>query len=149
MHYNHNIEDNYEENQADGNEPGEEGENNDDSEDEMSSDDRFDPEIDELRALFQGSGFDDHPQEFDKQMYSKIDHSKTKIYPGAGQTYGKGTTFFEQFAQDRFSRERNMSNNVYYPFASFEEWEFTNVFMRLQCSLAQKTELLNTKLVSV
>lgn len=75
--------------------------------------------------------------------YSKI--AKTEAYPDAARIYGKGTTFLERFADDQYAEQR--AENNYFPLASKEEWEFTSVLMRMRCSLAEKSELLNTMLV--
>jgi hypothetical protein len=41
-------------------------------------------------------------------------------FEGASKTYGEGTTFMAQFDYDQFANERTV--NLYYPFASREEW---------------------------
>lgn len=67
-------------------------------------------------------------------------------FPGASQIYGRGSTFLEDFGHDIFDDFRR--TNLYHPFVSRDEWEFTNVLMRMPCSLAQKNALLKTNIVS-
>ena len=55
----------------------------------------------------------------------------TEVFEGASKTYGKGTTFMEQFDNDRFANERTV--NLYYPFASREEWEFASCYNYKAC----------------
>src|SRR5882762_1911797 len=43
-------------------------------------------------------------------------------YEGAAKEYGTGTTFMDEFNRDQYAGER--INNLYYPFASRDEWEF-------------------------
>ena len=80
--------------------------------------------------------------------FSKIDHAYTKYFPGAAADYGLGTTLSDKFKSDRFADIRAKYNNIFYPFASQKEWEFTNVLLRIHCSLSEKTELVKTQLVS-
>lgn len=76
--------------------------------------------------------------------FSRI--ARTEYYPGAALTYGKGTTFLESFSDDQYAHQR--ADNKYFPLTTRAEWEFTSILMRMHCSLAEKTELLNTSLVS-
>ena len=50
-----------------------------------------------------------------------------EVFEGASKTYGKGTTFMAQFDHDRFAKERTA--NLYYPFASREEWELASFLL--------------------
>ena len=75
---------------------------------------------------------------------SMITHSE--YYEGAAKDFGTGLTFLEKFKQDKDAAER--VENPYFPMESFAEWEFTNKFMQMHCSQAEKTELLDTELVS-
>lgn len=114
---------------------------------DATSEQEFDLEEDEIRLLFRETGYDDQATHPEDAGFSKI--ARAEYYEGAGRIYGKGTTLHDKFAQDQFAYDRERSENVYFPFSSRAEWEFTNILMRMQCSLAQKTELLNTRLVSV
>jgi hypothetical protein len=73
---------------------------------------------------------------------------RTKYFKGAARVLRKGATFVERFFEDRFANIRAQTNNVYYPMSSYEEWEFVNTLMRMKTSLAEKTRLLQTSLVS-
>ena len=43
----------------------------------------------------------------------------TKVYPGAAWTYGKGSTFMDEFDDDEHAATRE--DNLYYPWASHPE----------------------------
>lgn len=55
------------------------------------------------------------------------DGSITEVFEGASKTYGEGTTFMAKFDYDQFADERAV--NLYYPFASREEWEFASFLL--------------------
>jgi hypothetical protein len=122
------------------------------------AEDGTDDEIDDLYDLFRELERDGHAEGTDQEpndiaaapiseiSYSKI--SKSYYYPGAAKDYGRGETFIEKFLKHPDSAQRVMSGNWFYPFSSWEEWEFSNTLARIPCSLAYKTELLNTSLVS-
>jgi hypothetical protein len=96
-----------------------------------------------MNTIIQPSTHSDNP--FKDNALSII--AKAEYFEGAAKVYGRGTTFMEKFADDEYAWERATYQNVYYPLRSYEEWEFTNVLMRMRCSLAEKTDLLNTALV--
>ena len=50
-----------------------------------------------------------------------------EVFEGASKTYGKGTTFMAHFDYDKFANERTV--NLYYPFASKEEWEIASFLL--------------------
>ncbi|KAF8189057.1 hypothetical protein BJ912DRAFT_850916 [Pholiota molesta] len=65
-------------------------------------------------------------------------------FSGASQTYGLGPTFMDRFDQDRFAPERK--TNLYYPFASEEEWEFASYLLRSDLSVAAIDKLLKLRM---
>jgi len=67
-------------------------------------------------------------------------------YVGAAAEYGRGTTFMERFDSDQYAQERNM--NLYYPFASRDEWELAAFLLRSNLSMASIDSFLSLKLVS-
>lgn len=77
--------------------------------------------------------------------FSKI--VRSEFYDGAAETFGVGPTFKEKFVEDQYANLREETDNIYYPMASFSEWEFTNVLLRLPVSQNWKNELLKTQLV--
>jgi hypothetical protein len=120
---------------------------NDDKEDEYCEDagNSDDEEIIELfREAVISENFQWTPTADNSPRFSKI--VRTESYEGAAKVYGKGETFLERFGRDEQAQHR--SENPYFPLASRDEWEFTNVLLRMHCSQAEKTELLNTGLVS-
>ncbi|KAJ6524938.1 hypothetical protein B0H19DRAFT_1085060 [Mycena capillaripes] len=67
-----------------------------------------------------------------------------EYYKGATKTYGRGETFMDRFHQDQYSSERQ--TNLYYPFASAEEWEFASFIIRSNLTIAKTDELLQQRL---
>lgn len=67
-------------------------------------------------------------------------------YEGAAKEYGTGTTFMDDFDGDQYAGER--VNNLYYPFASRDEWEFAAFLLRSDLSMASIDSLLSLNLVS-
>lgn len=55
------------------------------------------------------------------------------LFPGAARIYTSGPTFMDRFEADWFSGHR--STNIYYPFASREEWELALWLLRLGLSM--------------
>lgn len=66
-------------------------------------------------------------------------------YDGAGQIFGTGPTFMDKFNQDKYSAYRK--ENLYYPFASRDEWEYSFFLVRSNMSLASVDELLKLQMV--
>lgn len=74
---------------------------------------------------------------------------RSEYFTGAAKVIKKGLTFLEKFSQVDPEASAARQVNKYHPFASFEHWEFTNILFRMPCSLSWKSELLNTRLVSL
>ena len=55
-------------------------------------------------------------------------------YEGAVKEYGTGTTFMDEFNRDQYAGER--IENLYYLFASREEWEFAAFLLHSDFSMA-------------
>lgn len=68
-------------------------------------------------------------------------------YEGAAKEYGTGTTFMDEFDRDQYAGERK--KNLYYPFASRDEWEIAAFLLRSDLSMASIDSLLSLNLVSV
>ena len=68
-------------------------------------------------------------------------------YVGAAKEYGRGTTFMEKFDCDQYVEERK--TNLYYPFASRDEWELAAFLLRSDLSMASIDSFLSLKLVSL
>ena len=68
-------------------------------------------------------------------------------YEGSAKEYGTSTTFMEEFDRDRYAGER--VENLYYLFASRDEWEFAAFLLRSDLSMASIDSLLSLDLVSV
>ena len=68
-------------------------------------------------------------------------------YEGSAKEYGTSTTFMEEFDCDQYAGER--MENLYYPFALRDEWEFAAFLLRSDLSMASIDSLLSLNLVSV
>jgi hypothetical protein len=66
-------------------------------------------------------------------------------YQGAAKEYGMGTTFMEDFDCDQYAGER--IENLHYPFASRDEWEFAAFLLHSDLSMASINSLLLLNLV--
>lgn len=68
-------------------------------------------------------------------------------YEGAAKEYGTGTTYMDEFDRDQYAGER--IKNLYYPFASRNEWELAAFLLRSGLSMASIDSLLSLNLVSI
>jgi hypothetical protein len=68
-----------------------------------------------------------------------------EVFEGSSKTYGRGTSFMTQFDHDRFANERTV--NLYYPFASREEWELASSLLCSSLSMHAINEFLSLDLV--
>ena len=69
------------------------------------------------------------------------------MFPGAGRTYGTGQTFMNLFDADQYAHYR--THNVYYPFASKDEWQLASWLLQLNLSMPAIDEFLHLDLVSL
>jgi len=66
-------------------------------------------------------------------------------YPRASQTYGKGASFMDLFDQDSHALERR--SQLYYPFASKNEWEIASFLLRSNLSMKSIDNFLKLQMV--
>ena len=69
----------------------------------------------------------------------------TEYYEGCSEAFPGGKTFMDVFETDQYSEERK--ENLYFPFASREEWQFASWLLRSRLSLAAIDSLLSLDLV--
>lgn len=69
-----------------------------------------------------------------------------EVFEGCGQTYPGGKTFMANFWEDTYAEER--STNLYYPWASKQEWEFASWLLRSGLSMAAIDRLMSLDIVS-
>ncbi|KAJ7659007.1 hypothetical protein B0H17DRAFT_1171830 [Mycena rosella] len=69
-----------------------------------------------------------------------------EYYKGAAQKYGQDKTFMEAFNRDTYAKERR--TNIYYPFASVEEWEIASFITRSNMTVAATNEFLKLRLTA-
>ena len=72
--------------------------------------------------------------------------SNIEYYPGASSTYGQGTTFMSEFFTDKYAHLRH--ENIFYPFASQEDWQLGSWLLRSGLSMAAIDSFLSLELVS-
>ena len=70
-----------------------------------------------------------------------------ETHPTASTVYGRGQTFMDIFEKDEYSTEREQQ--LYYPFASKDEWELASFLLRSHLSMASIDKFLKLKLVSI
>ncbi|KAJ7435753.1 hypothetical protein FB451DRAFT_1344717 [Mycena latifolia] len=75
----------------------------------------------------------------------ELSGSGREEFPGAAKTWGGGTTFMDDFHKDEHADKR--AENLYYPFASFEEWEMASWLIRANIPVATTNEFLKLKMV--
>lgn len=68
-------------------------------------------------------------------------------YPRASGIFGQGNTFMDNFNLNQYSNERK--SNLYYPFASEEEWELALFLLRSGLSMASIDQFLKLSLVGL
>ncbi|RDB31099.1 hypothetical protein Hypma_000008 [Hypsizygus marmoreus] len=75
------------------------------------------------------------------------DHGLSNIeyFEGAAEVHGTGTTFMDQFDLDEYASER--VDNLFYPFASRDEWELSSFLLRSGLSMASINKFLTLKLI--
>lgn len=71
--------------------------------------------------------------------------SDAEYFPHATHVYDGGLTFMDQFDTDPFSAQRKM--NLYYPFASRQDWELGSWLLRSGLSLVAIDKFLSLELV--
>jgi len=77
--------------------------------------------------------------------YVDIDQHRD-FYPSAAHVYRKGHTFMDIFDADQYAEKRN--GNLFYPFASKQDWEIASWLLRLGLSMAAIDQFLRLELVS-
>ena len=80
------------------------------------------------------------------QPHSQLKNYHTEVYPGAAQTYGRGSTFMDEFDWD--DHATMCKENLYYPWASQQEWELASFLLRSSLSMATIDQFLSLDLVS-
>ncbi|KIM65973.1 hypothetical protein SCLCIDRAFT_38914, partial [Scleroderma citrinum Foug A] len=71
--------------------------------------------------------------------------SNVEYYPGASSTYGQGTTFISEFFNDKYAHLRH--ENIFYPFASQEDWQLGSWLLRSGLSMAAIDSFLSLELI--
>ena len=83
--------------------------------------------------------------ELDDEYRSQNHDYYKEVFTDAGARYGRGSTFMEQFDNDRFSEER--ANNLYYPFANRADWEIGEWLLRSNLSMSAIDEFMSLEIV--
>ncbi|KAJ7784052.1 hypothetical protein B0H14DRAFT_2630709 [Mycena olivaceomarginata] len=67
------------------------------------------------------------------------------FHPKPSSTFGTAPTFIDNFSKDRHTNDRQ--NNLYYPFASADEWEVASYLARSNMTVVQIDEFLKLRLL--
>lgn len=96
---------------------------------------QFNAEDNMLDFDFDGARFEDEGEALD-----------VEVYEGAGTCYaGDGVTFLDLFDADEYAECRK--ENLFYPFASKEEWEVADFLLRSPLSMAAINQFLELPMV--
>lgn len=68
-----------------------------------------------------------------------------EMYEGCSEAFPGGRTFMDEFWRDKHAAERR--ENLYFPFASREEWQFASWLLRSRLSLSAINSLLSLDIV--
>ena len=85
-------------------------------------------------------------QESDLQPTGTTSPENVENFPGASQSYLGGKMFMDQFFSDKHSELRK--ENLFYPFASQEDWQVASWLLRSRLSMAAIDSFLSLDLVS-
>ena len=83
-------------------------------------------------------------QWFSDAARASTDDYFVEAYPNASQVYGRGETFMEVFDAD--VNAENRKDNLYYPFASRQEWQMASFLLRSSLSITAVDEFLSLEL---
>jgi hypothetical protein len=86
-------------------------------------------------------------QWFSDAVRASTDDYFVEAYPNASQVYGRGETFMEIFDAD--INAENRRDNLYYPFASRQEWQMASFLLRSSLSMDAIDEFLSLELVGL
>ena len=76
---------------------------------------------------------------------SKSDPFVREEFIGAAKTYGRGSTIMDEFDAD--AHARNCETNIFYPFASWQDWELALFLLSSGMSMARIDQFLGLELV--
>ncbi|KAG1886160.1 hypothetical protein F4604DRAFT_1917864 [Suillus subluteus] len=96
---------------------------------------QFNAEDNMLNVDFDGAHFEDEGE-----------LSEVEVYEGAGMCYAQdGVTFLDLFDADEYAECRK--ENLFYPFASREEWEVADFLLRSPLSMAAINQFLELPMI--
>ncbi|KAG2028780.1 hypothetical protein BDR03DRAFT_1019358 [Suillus americanus] len=88
----------------------------------------------------------DHWHDNIDDEFRMFEESLEEEYDGAGACYSQdGSTFLDLFDADEYAECR--VDNLYYPFASKEEWEIADYLLRSSLSMAAIDEFLKLSMI--
>ena len=76
---------------------------------------------------------------------SELPGKFTEAYEGCSEAFPGGWSFIDRFSEDQYTDERQQ--NLYFPFASQEEWQFASWLLHSHLSLATIDSLLSLDIV--
>jgi len=100
-----------------------------------------------LEGLVDG-GFD-FPMNFDNELHVFNDNPRTDAlteeFSAAAAMFSHGAMFMDTFDKD--THVQGCSKNIFYPFASRDEWEMASFLLQSQLSMVSINKFLSLKLV--
>lgn len=89
----------------------------------------------------------DEGNEMQMQMHQSSTETFVQAFEGCSEAFAGGKSFMDNFRQEEHAAERRA--NLYFPFASREEWQLASWILRSRLSLSAIDSLLSLDIVSV
>lgn len=114
--------------------------------DEISDFRDLDSHQDDLDFHFDNPDVEMETEENETELPEVPPAAFVELYEGCSEAFPGGKSFMDNFRQDRYAAERQ--ENLYFPFASQEEWQFASWLLRSHLSLSAIDSLLSLDIVS-
>jgi hypothetical protein len=108
--------------------------------------DNFSADTQEDYVFNEDQAMEDYPEWDVPSSTPGLSDPLEEEYAGAAKVYGQGQTFMDRFNADIYAEHRE--TNLYYPFASKEDWEIGNFLEGSSLSMAAIDTFLSLGLVS-
>jgi hypothetical protein len=89
----------------------------------------------------------DNEIDLEETLHTNQETRYVETFPGAGDTYGSGSTFMDGFKSDKYAGHR--CQNIYYPFQTKSEWGLASWLLRSSLSMRAIDDFLKLELVSL
>jgi hypothetical protein len=108
--------------------------------------DTFSADTQEDYVFDEDQDMEDYPEQNFSSSTPGLNNPLEEEYAAAAKVYGQGQTFMDRFGADVYAEHRE--TNLYYPFASKEDWEIGNFLEGSSLSVAAIDAFLSLGLVS-